>query len=598
MPDWSRAGYLGGQPLPGNGELTTDSSCLITPEELASQYGVIPGDGVDDTSGLQDAIDDIKSNCSPSSNFHRLSLITLPSGRVDVSRQMYVDASFLIIRGQGSGDGGTQLVFRPDLNTRYDTVVNGRWDQDSMVAGTGNDEGSGGWMWPGRGMFRVQTRDVADRYQDDWAAAPANRKDIFEGSVNQHWVSGMKLSAQANDPGYSARQGQNVVHLDPTANMGKFTLGGYVWVGAANSRNFYALQDVTDLSEMDNLHMRQQMFRVTSVDGTAKTITLDRPLEWDLPVDSTSDGSAPILGKVSPSKVTPLQVVEGVGFEDFAFTQDMNGVPKLGGGTYSLTPDQAVNNYGNMAPEYAMHGIVFKWAANSWARGLKATMTGSHPIVTEVARNLQIERNSFDGAWNKGKGGNGYLRGSRVWDSIYAGNVSRGLRHFTLQWSSSGNVVIGNDLDSDLSLHGGWERRNLFELNTVHVPYEHRSANCKSNCGGEGGEEKDDSTWFPIWWGAGQKAVKWSGATGPQNVFFNNTLTKQLKAGGPYQPYLPNAHTVYQFGWNGTAYQHLSQNGKPIPDWAGHEQDDFTKSNGVDASRTDPGRSLFLRAVG
>ncbi|WP_134119534.1 endonuclease/exonuclease/phosphatase family protein [Kribbella kalugense] len=602
MPDWSRAGYLGGQPLPGDGDLTTDSSCLITPEELASQYGVVPGDGVDDTTGLQNAIDDIKSHCSPGANFHRLSLITLPSGRIDVSRQMYVDASFLIVRGQGSGDGGTQLVFRPDLNTRYDTVLNGRWDQDSMVAGTGNDEGSGGWMWPGRGMFRVQTRDVADRYQDDWAAAPANRKDIFEGSVNQHWVSGMKLSAQADDPGYSARKGQNVVHLDPTANMGKFTLGGYVWVGAANSRNFYALQDVTDLSEMDNLHMRQQMFRVTSVDGTAKTITLDRPLEWDLPVDSTSDGSAPILGKVSPSKVTPLKVVEGVGFEDFAFTQDMNGVPKLGGGTYSLTPDQAVNNYGNMAPEYAMHGIVFKWAANSWARGLKATMTGSHPIVTEVARNLQIERNSFDGAWNKGKGGNGYLRGSRVWDSLYAYNLSRNLRHFTFQWSASGNVAFRNDLDSDLNLHGGWEHNNLLEQNTLNVSYDHRSASCTANCGGEGGEI-DAGTWYPIWWAAGPKAAKWSGSSGPQNVFYNNTMVKQTTPGGPYVPYTPygtQAGTAFEFGSDNddpTQFHPLSQGGQPIPDWTGRETLDYT-GQGVVARDMGGQPSLFLRDTG
>ncbi|WP_073934891.1 hypothetical protein [Streptomyces sp. CB02400] len=72
------------------------------------------------------------------------------------------------------------------------------------------------------------------------------------------------------------------------------------------------------------------------------------------------------------------------------------------------------------------------------------------------------------------------------------------MRHFTFQWSASGNVAFRNDLDSDLNLHGGWEHNNLFEQNTVRVPYEHRSANCASNCGGEGGEI-DDGTWYPIW---------------------------------------------------------------------------------------------------
>ncbi|MDX3074828.1 endonuclease/exonuclease/phosphatase family protein [Streptomyces sp. MI02-7b] len=607
LPDWSRVGYLGGQELPGAGDMTDDPGCRITPELLSGKYGVIANDGIDDTTGLQKAIDDIKSQCSPSANFHRLSLIELPAGRIDVSRQMYVDASFLIMRGKGSGDGGTKLVFRPDVNTRYDALVNGRWDQDGMAAGSGSDIGTGGWIWPGRGMFRVQTRDVADRYKDDFAAAPVNRKDLFEGSVNQHWVSGIKVAARTDDAGFSARQGDNIVQLNSKADMKAFTLGGYAWVGAANSVKFYEQQGVTDRAAMENLHMRQQMFRVTAVDSTAKTIRLDRPLEWDLPVDSTSDGSDSLGTTPYASKVTPLKVVEGVGFEDFAFTQDMNGLPKLGGGTYQLSPDQAVHNYGNMAPEYAMHGIVFKWAANSWARGLKATMTGSHPIVTENARNLQIERNSFDGAWNKGKGGNGYLRGSRVWDSLWAYNLSRNLRHFTFQWSASGNVAFRNDLDSDLNLHGGWEHNNLFEQNTVRVPYEHRSANCQTNCGGEGGEI-DDGTWHPIWWAAGPKAVKWSGSSGPQNVFYNNTLIKQTTPGGPFEPYAPysagsagaQGGTAFEFGSDNNAphrFRPLSQDGQPIPDWTGRETLDY-KGKGVVNLSVGNRSSLFLRDTG
>ncbi|MFG2300284.1 RICIN domain-containing protein [Actinacidiphila glaucinigra] len=599
-------GYLGGQPLPGDGDLTDEPACRFTATALTSRYKVVPNDGVDDTSGLQAAINDIKNHCSPSANFHRLSFIELPAGQIDISRQIYVDASYLTIRGKGSGDGGTKLVFRPDVNTRYDTLVNGRWNQDAMTAGSGNDVGSGGWMWPGRGMFRVQMRDVADRYQDDWAAAPANRKDIFEGSVNQHWVSGIKVAARTDDAGYAARQGDNVIQLDSKADMKKFTLGGYVWVGAANSVKFYEQQGVSDRAMMENLHMRQQMFRVNGIDTVAKSIRLDRPLEWDLPVDSVSDGSDPLSATPYASKVTPLKVVQGVGFEDFAFTQDMTGLPKLEGGTYQLTAQQAMNNYGNMAPEYAMHGIVYKWAANSWARGLRATMTGSHPIVTENARNLQIERNSFDGAWNKGKGGNGYLRGSRVWDSLWAYNSSRYLRHFTFQWSASGNVAFRNDLDSDLNLHGGWEHNNLFEQNTVRVPYEHRSANCQTNCGGEGGE-MDEGTWYPIWWAAGPKAVKWSGSSGPQNVFANNTLIKQTAPGGPFEPYAPyssgssgtQAGTVYQFGSDNDAphrFRPLSQDGQPIPDWTGRETLDY-KGEGVVPLSVGKRPSLFLRQI-
>ncbi|GAA4205986.1 RICIN domain-containing protein [Microbispora amethystogenes] len=593
--------------MPTNSDLTSAASCLMFPGELASKYEVIGDDGIDDTVGLQRAIDDIKSDCSPNANFHRLSLIELPYGRIDISKQIYVDASYLVIKGKGSGEGGTRLVFRPDLSTRYDQTINGRWDQDSMSAGTAPDIGNGGWIWPGRGIFRVQTREIATRYKDDWehASSLPMRKDLFEGSINQHWASGFKLAAATGDPGFSAREGGNVVRLDAKADMTKFRLGGYTWVGAANSKKFYAQQGVTDPSMIEALHMRQEMFRITRIDATARTITLDRPLEWDLPVNSESDGSEPLNGSGTPyaSKVTPLKVVEGVGFENFAFTQDMNGLPKIGGEEhYSLTPDQAKNNYGNLAPEYAMHGIVFKWAANSWARGLKAEMTGSHPIVTEAARNVQIERNSFDGAWNKGKGGNGYLRGSRVWDSLWAYNISRNLRHFTFQWSASGNVAFRNDLDADLNLHGGWEHHNLFEQNTVTVPYEHRSASCTANCGGEGGE-MDEGTWYPIWWAAGPKAGKWAGSSGPQNVFYNNTLIKQETEGGPfvrYAPYGTRTGTAFQFGSGNTdpsRFRPLSQNGQAIADWTGREKLDYS-GQGVVTLDVGKRHSLFLRDTG
>ncbi|MGR7000612.1 hypothetical protein ACU686_25445 [Yinghuangia aomiensis] len=217
--------------------------------------------------------------------------------------------------------------------------------------------------------------------------------------------------------------------------------------------------------QMENPHMRQQIFTVTAVDPANRTVTLDKPLEYDVPVDSGSDGSALIDNKKYDSKVSPLvDPVVGVGIEALAITQEE---PKLDAA-------DSVHNYGNMDPAAAMNGIVFKWAADSWVKGVTTTMTGSHPIVTEEATHLSILDNSLNGAWNKGKGGNGYFRGSRVWDSLYAGNTSRNLRHFTFQWSASGNVVVGNSFDSDLNLHGGWERHNLFELNKVAVPAGHR----------------------------------------------------------------------------------------------------------------------------
>ncbi|TVT51469.1 hypothetical protein FNH05_14830 [Amycolatopsis rhizosphaerae] len=579
LPDWSKAGYRQGAGLPADADFNPDPRCRITP-------AVTPDDGRDDTEALQAAIDRIRRDCSPTASYNRLSLITLPAGVLDVTRQISIDANYLVIRGQGADPAtGTRFVFHPDDNTRYDVLTKdgGTWDQDGMDSG----DGSGGWLWPGRGLFRVQSRQVDPSYRKDYASAPANRKDLFEGTVNAHWKAGVKLREKPGDHGFAARTGDTVVPLAEGASLEHFAPGGYVNIRAANSMAFYQQQQAlpTD-QELQNQHMRQQIFTIAAVNPAEHTITLDKPLEFDVPVNSVSDGSAKIGGKVYDSKAAPLvDPVVGVGLENFHISQDVA----------EADPARTTHNYGNTAPADALNGIVLKWTVNSWVRGIGTYLTGSHPIVTEEAKNIEIVGNNLNGAWNKGKGGNGYFRGSRVWDSLYAGNVTRNLRHFTFQWSSSDNVVIGNDFDNDLNLHGGWERRNLFERNTVRVPYEHRPGNCTTNCGDEGGSGPDDSAWFPIWWGAGAKAVKWSGATGPQNVFFGNTMSKQLVPGGPGVAFYPDPHRIYQFGWDGAAYRPLSENGTPIRDWAGHEQDDFTHGDGVDASRTDPADSLFLK---
>lgn len=316
------------------------------------------------------------------------------------------------------------------------------------------------------------------------------------------------------------------------------------------------------------------MFVVTSVTrGSIDTITIDKPLEFDLYPTSTADRSRNLScsGQSNESKVVKLTVMQGVGLEDFYLTQIMPG--------YSAS--DADFNYNNIAHEKAMHGIVFKWAINSYARNVRTYMTGSHPIVTEIAKNVQFEGNVLEGSWNKGKGGNGYFRNSKVWDSLIKGNFARNIRHLTLQWSASGNLVTENNINCDINLHGGWERYNLIERNVVRMPYEHRD--CNPDC------DNEDISWYPIWWAAGYHAGGWSGASGPRNIFFNNILEKQVTPGGPLVPYGPygdNPTTVFQFGWDqgglvGFNYAHLSIGGQKIDTWTGKEQYEFWASDGT-----------------
>lgn len=590
MYDWSHAGYRGGMPLPTSKEVLSTLN--------ATDFGVVADDMKDDSAALQAAIDKVATIAGR--DYTHLVVLQLPAGRIDLSEEIKVDQSYLIIRGVGSdiaAPSSTRIVVRPSTKLRIEKLTEDKsapgWDDIT------EGDASGGWIWPGHGVFRVQTRAVHSTYASAYASAPANHKELFEGSINYHWKSGLKV---AQTSPIVAKQGDKVIKLDSVAGI---SAGQTVWVGAANSKKFYDDTGVTQTEYQLNGHMRAQVFTAVSVDTAGKSVTLDKPLEFDVPANNTSDGSPSIAGTAYYSKVMPVTVVQGVGFEDFYMTCDLQGLPRLSGEAISLTREQAKDEYGNLAPEYAIHGIIFKWAENAWVRKVHLDMTGSHPIVTEVARHLQVEYNVLTGAWNKGKGGNGYLRGSRVWDSLYRENVLRDLRHFTFQWSASGNVATHNDVDCDFNLHGGWERNNLIERNTGHVSYGHRSGSCTVNCGDEGtGTDVDNGQWFPLWWAAGNKAGKWSGASGPRNLLFNNSFDKQTAAGAaftPYAPYAAQAETsprrILQIGWgrSGGGYQALSLGTTMIADWSGNETVDFSMAPnlGVDASATLAGTSVF-----
>src|SRR5207248_187034 len=106
--------------------------------------------------------------------------------------------------------------------------------------------------------------------------------------------------------------------------------------------NFYTMMGATDQTMWQNVAMRQMMFRITAVNATNHTVTVDKPLEWDVPIDSTSDGSAPILGAAYPSKIVPITVIEGVGLQNFYLTEDLNNMPRYNGtGSYTTGVDAA-----------------------------------------------------------------------------------------------------------------------------------------------------------------------------------------------------------------------------------------------------------------
>src|SRR5688572_25942033 len=79
LPDWSKAGYRGGQSIPSGGGTVYQ----------ATAYGVVANDGQDDSVALQNAINAIKAAAGGSYTAPRV--LVLPSGVLNISRQIGVD---------------------------------------------------------------------------------------------------------------------------------------------------------------------------------------------------------------------------------------------------------------------------------------------------------------------------------------------------------------------------------------------------------------------------------------------------------------------------------------------------------------------------
>ncbi|KAG8693361.1 hypothetical protein FRC08_009172 [Ceratobasidium sp. 394] len=260
LPDWSKAGFEGGNALPDNSKV----AYTLSAAELASTYGLRPNDGQDDTAALQNAIKAVNSQAVPNGSYR---LIQLPAGTINLSWMIYIDTSYLIIRGAGSDPNtGTKIVFRPDGDTKYDTIANERWDLDGMTYSwdfpdeTANGPGprirgtaTGGWLWPGRSIFRVGSSKVAPKFARQFSEAPRNRKELFMGSVNYHWRSDQGTTkgwmvSQAKDK--AGVLGSSVVHVNVT-NTTWVTLDDLsatdVWIASPTKRNdFLSWGVVTD----------------------------------------------------------------------------------------------------------------------------------------------------------------------------------------------------------------------------------------------------------------------------------------------------------------------------------------------------------------
>ncbi|WP_428566119.1 MAG: glycosyl hydrolase family 28-related protein [Solidesulfovibrio sp. DCME] len=210
-----------------------------------------------------------------------------------------------------------------------------------------------------------------------------------------------------------------------------------------------------------------QFVRVTAVSGDA--VSLDRPLRIGFATARSARARVYRLG-------------QHVGIEDLAISREDPGTD--GGET-----------------------IHFKYAANCWVRRVESRYTVAAHVSIESSAAIEVTDSSFQYSHDYGDGGRGYgvTLGRHTSDCLVQNNVFSTLRHAMVVSQGANGNVFGYNFSTirkcestawtpcDLSVHGHYPFRNLFEGNMV--------------------EEVDDTDYW--------------GPAGPGNVFLRNVVAKE-----------------------------------------------------------------------
>ena len=119
--------------------------------------------------------------------------------------------------------------------------------------------------------------------------------------------------------------------------------------------------------------------------------------------------------------------------------------------------------YKNSKKNLLIDAINMKYVSKIRLDKININNTGSNPLVLERAYNCYISNINIDGAINKGKGGNGYLRFNKSFhNKLY--NISvKNIRHIVFQWASAYNTIDKLYTEVDVNFHGGSSHDNRVE---------------------------------------------------------------------------------------------------------------------------------------
>ena len=133
----------------------------------------------------------------------------------------------------------------------------------------------------------------------------------------------------------------------------------------------------------------------------------------------------------------------------------------------------ATGVYENLHPDHAVDGIQLEWVTDCTLKRMTISMAGRHPLNLDGVGGCVFESLKLEGSWNKGKGGNGYLRIARSHGNRFSDITLENLRHLALQWSSSFNRLEKIRGSVDVNFHGGFTHHNRVEDVQLVLPPDH-----------------------------------------------------------------------------------------------------------------------------
>ena len=410
VPDFSYAGYQNGL-----GELPKATGTII---EVAD-FGALPDDAVDDSAGIQRAIDAANAVAGPV-------IVRFTAGTYRVTSVLKITRSDFVLQGQGAGDRGTRLHFpRPlkhvDQSSSLDELRSylRQLDKRQVEPASNIDEYFSEYSWSG-GFIWVQKRGTR----------PAPYLEAYDPAINA-------LAQVTSGP-----RGGNEIVVDDPAEIAAGQIIQIQWINRDGPDGSIIKSIYGKDSRLAGSHhwtfekrpLVRQTVRVTRVEGQ-KIILADVLLH-------NTDASL-------PAQVALWDGLEQVGIEDLHL--DFPHSPSFG---HHL--------------EEGYNGIYFTSAFDSWARNLKVTNADS-ALLTYNSANLTLENIVTDGdrlahyAVHMGNVHNVLAKNLRVFNPV---------RHSLTFNTQSTKCVYHNAevfVSPVLDQHAGANHQNLFDNVTVHA---------------------------------------------------------------------------------------------------------------------------------